>query len=321
MSRSAFILSIALVVLLAASLVLSGIALFRPHASALRASAKPGHRLAFDRTVRPNGPGVAVVTIYGPIDISSGSSPFDPTAGTGSDAVVRRLDALSRNPRIKAVILRINSPGGTIASVQEICQKIVEMKSKGVKFVASLGDVCASGGYYIACQADRVVSNPGTLTGSIGVIINGFNWSGLMKKAGVEARTIRSGKHKDMFSPYRPMTSEERRLLQSVVDDSFDQFARSVSVNRRIPMKRLALIADGRVFTGRQALRLGLVDELGSMESAVRAAGKLCGLGSEPSIYEEERSAWDEFLAGLGVTVRNRLGLSSRIPVQYGPVY
>jgi len=287
------IFSIVLVILIVISLVLSCIVLINNNTKD-----KPSF-VKISLPKRTNLPGVSIIRIYGPIDISSSYSPFDPYGGTGSDAILKRLDEIKNNKNIKAVILRINSPGGTIGSVQEICQKIQEMKSNGMIFVASLADICASGGYYIASVANRIIANPGTLTGSIGVIISDLEFSELMKKFGIKEQVIKSGKHKDLLSPFRSMTKEERNLLQDVVDDSYEQFFKTVYMNRKIPIMQLKKIADGRVFTGRQAKEYGLVDELGNFDTAIKIAGRLAGLGENPKIYEENIVPLDYFTSVL----------------------
>jgi protease-4 len=200
-----------------------------------------------------------------------------------SRETVRQLDAYGRDGSIRAVVVRIDSPGGGIAPAQEIYHAVLSLKKKK-KVVASMGGLAASGGYLIACAADRVVANPGTLTGSISSIMYFADAQGLLKKIGLKSSVIKSGRYKDIGSPTRAMTAEEKALLQSVVDDSYDQFLEMVAGSRRMAKDDLVGIADGRIFTGRQAHKLGLVDELGDMSHALHLAASLAGLKGEPDV-------------------------------------
>jgi protease-4 len=213
---------------------------------------------------------------------------------TDSKNTVEQINKYLDDPRIKAIIVRIDSPGGGVAASQEIYEAILAAKTKK-KVVASLGSVAASGGYYVACGADKIVANPGTLTGSIGVIMHFTNVQDTMKKLGLRASSIKSGKYKDIGSPFREMTSDEESLIQNVIDDIYDQFVETVSVNRKISKEKLKEYTDGRIFTGRQALGMGLVDLLGDMDSAAKVAAKLSGIEGRPElIYPKEKgfNAW-----------------------------
>ncbi|MDQ7772478.1 MAG: signal peptide peptidase SppA [Elusimicrobiales bacterium] len=228
---------------------------------------------------------VAVVPVYGAIYQSDSARSWD----RGSGQTARRIDRLAARKEVKAIVLDINSPGGTVSAVQEINAAILRARNEHKKpVVAMLGDVAASGGYYIAAACDRVVAHPGTITGSIGVIFSGANLEGLMKKIGYRPETIKSGKFKDIGSMSREMTAEERRLLQAMIDDSYDQFVGAVSAGRNIPADRLrADIADGRIFTGRQALEVKLVDALGDTQTALDMAGELAKLGKNPRVIRD----------------------------------
>ena len=208
--------------------------------------------------------------------------------------VIDELKTYAKDSSIKAVVIRIDSPGGAVAPAQEIYKEIVKLK-KEKKVVASMGSVAASGGYYIACPADKIVANPGTLTGSIGVIMEIPNIEGLMKKIGVETKVIKSGKHKDIASMFKSMSEEERKILQSVLDDVHDQFIRAVSEGRDMKYENIKELADGRIFTGKKAKELGLVDTLGNLDDAVNLAGKLSGIKGEPSVVskKEKLSIWN----------------------------
>jgi protease-4 len=211
-----------------------------------------------------------------------------------STDVIEELKGYGKDSSIKAVVIRVDSPGGAVAPSQEIYEEILKLK-KNKKVIVSMGSVAASGGYYIAAPADKIVANAGTLTGSIGVIMEIPNVSGLMKKIGVETQIVKSGKHKDIASAFRELRPEERAILQSVLDDVHDQFIRAVSDGRGMNVEDIKNIADGRIFTGRMAKDLGLVDELGNLQDAIMLAGELTGIEGEPHVVskKEEFSIFD----------------------------
>jgi len=200
-----------------------------------------------------------------------------------ADELIEQIHAFADDGKIKAVVLRIDSPGGGVVPSQEIYQAIRALKKKK-KVVASMGSVAASGGYLIAVAADRIVANPGTITGSISTVMHYANVEELMKKVGVRSSVVKSGKFKDIGSPTREMTAEERSMIQAIVDDIYDQFVRTIAENRTLPLQRIFKLADGRIFSGRQAKDLGLVDELGGLQDAVLLAGKLSGLEGTPDV-------------------------------------
>lgn len=200
-----------------------------------------------------------------------------------STDVIDELREYGKDRSIKAIILRIDSPGGAVAPSQEIYEEIIKLKEKK-KIVVSMGTVAASGGYYIAAPADKIVANPGTLTGSIGVIMEVPNVADLMKKIGVETQVIKSGEHKDIASIFKSLTPEERQILQSVLDDVHTQFITAVSDSRGMAFEEIKKLADGRVFTGKMAKEIGLVDELGNLQDAIMLAGKLTGIKGEPEV-------------------------------------
>ena len=204
-----------------------------------------------------------------------------------SKDIIEELRDHRENKAVKAILLRIDSPGGAVAPSQEIYTEVLKIRDEGKKkIVTSMGSVAASGGYYIASASDKIVANPGSVTGSIGVILELANVSGLMKKVGVESVVIKSGKFKDVGSLFRTMMPEERDLLQGVIDDTYEQFIEAVSEGRGINKEDLRPIADGRVFTGRQAKKLGLVDELGNMQDAIKITADLAGIKGEPDLLE-----------------------------------
>lgn len=207
-----------------------------------------------------------------------------------SQETVGELRRFSENPSVKAIVLRIDSPGGGVVPSQEIHDAVKRVRAKNNKAViASMGSVAASGGYYIAAATDRIVANPGTLTGSIGVIMETANVEGLLQKIGVEGVVIKSGKYKDVGSPLRKMSEEERGLLQSVMDDVHRQFIEAVAEGRAIELTEAQALADGRIFTGRQAKEAKLVDELGDLEDAIQLAADIVGIEGEPKVVEPRR--------------------------------
>ena len=206
-----------------------------------------------------------------------------------ADELIRELKAHRENPLVRAVVIRINSPGGVVGPTQELHQAVLKTRRAGKPVVASLGGVAASGGYYVAVAADQIYANPGTLTGSIGVIMQTANLEQLMKKVGVDFVVVKSGEYKDIGSFARPMSAEERRVLQTLLDDVHGQFVGAVAEGRKLDRARVAQFADGRIFSGSQAKALGMVDALGGLEEAVAAAGKLAGIPGTPSVLPPRR--------------------------------
>ena len=219
------------------------------------------------------------------------------------DAVVRQLREHEESPSVRAVVLRINSPGGVVAPTQEIATAVRRLREAKKPVVASLGSVAASGGYYVAVAADRIYASPGTLTGSIGVVMQLANVEGLLKKVGVEYVVVKAGAYKDVGNFARPMTPEERRILQSLLDDVYDQFIGAVAEGRGLDPQAVRGFAEGRIYSGRQAQGLKMVDELGGLEDAVEAAAKMAGLPGKPKVVYPRRrfSLRDLFRSELGL--------------------
>src|SRR5438132_9561930 len=193
--------------------------------------------------------------------------------------IKEELTLAAEDSQIKALLLRINSPGGTVTASDVIHHEINEFKSKRkIPVVTVIMDVGASGGYYIAVAADRIIAHPTSVTGSVGVIMLRVNAEGLLQKIGVEAAAIKSGTKKDIGSPFRPMTEDERAIFQSMINGFFSRFLDVVSKGRSLPADQLKVIADGRVLTGPQALQLGLVDQVGYLDDGIAAAKKLAGV-------------------------------------------
>ncbi len=225
--------------------------------------------------------------------------------------IIHELHIYRDNPMVKAIVVRLETPGGAAGASQELYEEISKIHAKRIKpIIVSMGNVAASGGYYVACGADEIYANPGTLTGSIGVIMNFTNWERLVRKVGLRFEVVKSGKHKDIGSPNRPMTPEEHRLLQGIIDDVYNQFVDAIYQNRRAKLAKafhtlhpdvadspttdvvkqyLKSIADGRIFSGRQAYVYGLVDKLGNLDDAIMRAAALAGIKGRPRIYRKRR--------------------------------
>ncbi|MEJ2365195.1 MAG: signal peptide peptidase SppA [Deltaproteobacteria bacterium] len=189
---------------------------------------------------------------------------------------------------IKAVVVRIESPGGGVSSSQELYEEI-RRTAQEKPVVVSMGSVAASGGYYIACAAQKIYANPGTITGSIGVILQFTNFEELLKKIGFRMEVVKSGPYKDVGNPGREMTPEERAYLQKLVDNVHQQFVRDVARGRHMKVEKVREVADGRIFTGEQAMELGLVDELGDLKDAINAAAKMAAIEGEPKVVYPEK--------------------------------
>jgi protease-4 len=201
--------------------------------------------------------------------------------------ILENLRDFREDSSIKAIVLRIDSPGGSVAPSQEIhdaVKKTVALKP----VVVSMGSVAASGGYYIAVAGQQIVANPGTMTGSIGVIMEFSNYEELLKKIGWQNFVVKSGRFKDIGSPNRPMSDAERQILQAMIDDVQSQFVNAIAQGRHMPPEKVRAVADGRIMTGQQALAAGLVDKLGGLETAIDLAAELAGLSNPDVIYPQE---------------------------------
>ena len=236
-----------------------------------------------------------------------------------AQATIGELKHYSENPLVKAIVLRIDSPGGGVVPSQEIHDAVKRVKNKSNKAViASMGTVAASGGYYIAAATDRIIANPGTLTGSIGVIMEMANFEGLLKKIGVEGVVIKSGRFKDVGSPLRKMSDEERKLLQSVMDDVHHQFIQAVADGRSLELSDVEPLADGRIFTGRQAKEARLVDELGDLDDAIHIAADIAGMEGEPKVVEpRKRFSFRDIIESRWSSVFPKLELETGVKLKY----
>lgn len=243
-------------------------------------------------------------TIYNDEDESSGifADPNSPTY------VRKQLRKAANDDSVKAVLLRVNSPGGTVAMSQEINDAVNSVKKKGKPVIVSMGDVAASGGYYIACAADKIYASEGTLTGSIGVIMHLMNLSEIEKKIGIAPVTIKSGQFKDIGTMDRAPTKEEVELLQNIIMDSYDQFVTAISNGRKMEKEQVKKLADGRIYSGRQALKAHLVDAIGGYEEALKDIKEVCkkkyGLSSDLPVDEGKPS-----MSFLDVLVNSQMKL------------
>ncbi|HEY3313661.1 MAG TPA: signal peptide peptidase SppA [Bacillota bacterium] len=250
---------------------------------------------------------VGIVYIDG--EISGGASTSGLFGGTlGSDNVIAYLKEARENPLVKAVVLRVNSPGGSAAAAQEISNEVAKLRADGKKVVTSMGDVAASGAYWVASGTDLIIADPATLTGSIGVIMEVQNVQELYKKLGIDVNVIKSAPMKDIGSSTRPMTPEERALLQTMVNDIFDQFVIQVSDGRKLSREAVLGLADGRVFTGRQAKSYGLIDGFGNFHDAIDQAVRLAGIRGRYSVKEYGVTSPWAWLTGPQGILRQLLG-------------
>jgi len=258
-------------------------------------------RLAF-------GDKIAIVEVKGVIAQSSG--------------VIEELQQYVDDKDVKAIILRIDSPGGGVGPSQEIYREVMKIRPKK-KVVTSMGSVAASGGYYIASASDLIVANPGTITGSIGVIMQFSNFEEVLKKIGIKGVVLKSGEHKDIGSPFREMTPEEKRIMQEVLDNVHQQFIQAVADGRKLDRAKVAEIADGRILTGEQAKNLGLVDQMGNLQDAIEITAKMVGISGRPNVIHPKRrlSIWELLMRDMAsaiIDVLNEKGydLSSALQIK-----
>ena len=243
------------------------------------------------------GQGVEIVRVEGPIEMSSGAKTFG--VSHGAEAIIKQLGDIENNSNIKAVVLRINSPGGTVAATQEIYEKIWKLRKKNIIIVASMGDIAASGGYYVASACNYIVANYGTITGSIGVITYSPNLKRLFDKIGIEMNVIKSGKYKDILSSHRDLTQAERTLIQEMIDLSYNKFVKDIALGRNMNREDIISIADGRVMNGETALQNKLIDQLGTFEDAVLKAKEMAQLDPDAPVYEQNISPFKELFESM----------------------
>ncbi|HBR18454.1 MAG TPA: signal peptide peptidase SppA [Deltaproteobacteria bacterium] len=251
----------------------------------------------------PFGDKVAVVEIEGII--------------TESNSINKQIKEYGERDDVKVIVVRIDSPGGGVGPSQEVYRELKKVSAKK-KVVASMGSVAASGGYYIAAAANKIVANPGTITGSIGVIMEFANAEELLKKIGFKGYVIKSGEYKDIGSPFRGMKDEEKKLIQDVIDDVYKQFVDVVAENRRLDINAVKKYADGRIFSGTQAKNIGLVDELGNFNDAIDIAASMVGIKGKPVVIYPEKRGMGLWELIFGNTANQ---LFERLRGNYGLLY
>jgi protease-4 len=281
MSRSTrwFLLFLAILAILAVGFSLLFYSMIRPGSEDL------------ETTSNGSGGEIAVVELKGVI--------------TESETIVRQLKRYREDDGIRAILLRVDSPGGGVVASQEIYEEVRKTRDGGMPVVVSMGSLAASGGYYVSCGASLIVANRGTLTGSIGVISEFMEFKDALGKLGIDVNTIKAGRLKDAGSPTRKMTDADKEYFQALMDDVHRQFIGVVEDERGLTHDEAVEMADGRVFTGEQALGLGLVDTIGTYEDAITIAAELGGIEGKPSIVRERkrRSVLDRWFGDFGETV------------------
>jgi len=242
------------------------------------------------------GDAVAIIRVEGTIDTGSTLNPFG--GGVYSEDIISYIHRADEDPSVKAIVVRINSPGGAVVASDEIYSELSKVDKP---VVVSMGDVAASGGYYVACAADYIFANPATLTGSIGVYSEVPNAEKLMKKLGIEVLIIRSGSSKAAGNLFEKMSEEDVAILQAMVDEIHGMFVDIVAEGRGLPVEKVRELADGRGYTGKQALELGLIDELGNLPEAIDYAARAGGITGKPRImdYQAAPSLWQLLTSAL----------------------
>ena len=237
---------------------------------------------------------IGLIEITGPISFEMTPSPL---ATQGATAILEQIEALKKDTSIKGILLRINSPGGTVGASQEIYHALLDLKaSQNIPIVASIADIGASGAYYIALSADRIFANPGSLVGSIGVIIGNINIAELAKKHGVYMNTHKSGPYKDILSSWRPSTDQEGRLINTLVQNVHQQFVKEVMTQRRLSSKMTRSLTQGQLYTGKMALENKLVDQLGGYNEALKEVAKTAGIKGNPIVVKKSKPRLSDLL-------------------------
>jgi protease-4 len=250
-----------------------------------------------------SGDKVAVIRIDGVISMDSGEGVFS-TEATTPEEFKSQLDRALSDGSVKAILIEINSPGGSVVASEEIAEAIKEAKEKK-PVVAWLGEIATSGGYYVASASSYIVADPGTITGSIGVISVFPEYSRLLEKLGINMTVIKAGEYKDFSTGYRPLTEEERRMVEEIIYDFYELFIAEVAQNRNLSVEHVKQVAEGRIYSARRAKELGLVDEVGTRRVAIKKAAELAGIEGEPHLVSYERKALFREIFGTGM---ERLG-------------
>lgn len=267
-----------------------------------------------EEIVEGTGPDrVAIITVDGAIASGSGGSVFSTGQLTAEDWI-GQIEQATDDPQVKAVVLRVNSPGGAVVASNEMYQALKDLRAANKRLVISMGDVAASGGYYIAAAGERIYANADTLTGSLGVIASVSNMEALYDKVGISETVYKSGEFKDIGSPMREPTAEENAIWDALIDQAYNGFVDVIAEGRGLPRETVLQIADGRIYTGKQALDLKLIDALGNEDDAVAGAKELAGLPDALVVrYTQVPSFADVF---LGATADIRAGASDPLGVK-----
>ncbi|MGE4170585.1 MAG: signal peptide peptidase SppA [Candidatus Margulisiibacteriota bacterium] len=246
--------------------------------------------------------GVGVLYVYGPLETEASGGFFDPS---GTDSLIDALEDMKTNPRVKALVLRINSPGGTVGASQELFRELDRFKRETHKpIVVSIADMGTSGAYWVALSGDKILANPGSMVGNIGVIMGNYDLSDLQQKFGIGFNTIKSGPYKDVLSSWRKLTPNDKAVLQAMIQDVYEQFVNQVKVSRKLSDQRAHDLSDGRIYTGRQAKEAGLIDGFGGLNDAITLAGSLAGIKGKPDIISNDHSPafnWRQLLRNQAV--------------------
>lgn len=258
---------------------------------------------------------IAVIDVEGQI-VENG----DPTTQAVAQELVAQLRQAGEDPFVRAVILRVNSPGGSVVASDEIYNQVLDLKRAGKPVVASFGEVAASGGYYVSAGASRIVSDPSSFTGSIGVILVLLNLEEAAGNLGIEPVVVKSGRLKDIGSPFRDLTEEERGIFQAMIDESYERFVDVVAEGRHLPESEVRELATGQPYTGQQALDAGLVDTLGGFDRAVQVAERLADIEGASVVEYQPRITFEQLLGGSLPGVRSAVEeIEDRVGVT-GPV-
>jgi protease-4 len=252
---------------------------------------------------------VALLRIEGVITAGERQPGMFAMAGAYSDTIVSSLRKAVEDDTIKALVIRVNSPGGSAAGSEEIFNAIVEVKGAGKPVVVSMADVAASGGYFVSAPADVIYANATTLTGSIGVIFQILSLEGLFDIVGLDMRVLKGGERKDIGSPYRPMTEEEKKILQGMIDETHEVFIEYVAEGRNMAFEDVQAMATGDIWTGKQAKELGMIDELGGLRDAILKAAELAGIEGEPVIEELGKVNLLDELLGIEASAQDLLAI------------
>lgn len=266
---------------------------------------KPVEKSSIGSKLFQSDPQIGIIVVEGTIMHKAEGGGFGGSQGAAADKLVAQLRQAEKDG-VKGILLKINSPGGTAAASQSVYHEIQRLrKDSKIRVMAAMGDVAASGGYYIACAADKIYANPATLTGSIGVIAQFTQVQGLFSKLGLSTTVIKSGKFKDIGSPYRATTPEERELFQKLINDTYEDFLQSVSSGRHLPVEQVRKLADGRIYTGNQAQKLKLVDSLGDYNTALAELKKMVQLGEDAHVKDYSKPGIEDVLSMIGSKVEH----------------